>query len=368
MENLTKLELKMNKIISVETGAFKDLRILENLALSANNLENLPSGIFVNTTMLIFLNLQNNKIKSLLATQACGIKRLKELLVNSNKLTSVKFDKCFSKLLNLQQIDLSDNPIGGIVATDLYALRNSPVSVLKLSNINLTYLSRETFKYVPRVLLLDLGKNKLSLLEPNPFSTLPNLTYVNLRWNKLHSLPNVALSKMKFIEILDLEHNRITSNTLGGEFKSLKYLRKLSLQGNPLVTLTNESFSTLKGIMLFQILLLDSCKLQEIESDTFLPLASLTQLKLSSNPLNANILEKALYGLRFTTNLTKLELDATHLTNLNNKTFQYLVNSSLEFLSLKGCSIIVIKGGTFQYLPKLRTLDLQGSWIKTDKA
>ena len=96
--------------------------------------------------MLTFLNLQNNKFKSLLATQACSIKRLKELHVNSNKLTSVKFDKCFSKLLNLQQIDLSDNPIGGIVATDLYALRNSPVSVLTLSNINLTYLSRETFK------------------------------------------------------------------------------------------------------------------------------------------------------------------------------------------------------------------------------
>ena len=80
---------------------------------------------------------------------------------------------------------------------------------------------------------------------------------------------------------------------------------------------------------------LHNCKLHEIAFDAFLPLKYLNFLSLDANRMHADLLQQALYGLRFANDLTQLNLDNSRLMELSNVTFQYLAKTPLRSLSAK---------------------------------
>ena len=160
-----------------------------------------------------------------------------------------------------------------------------------------------------------------------------------------------------------MSQNLIRKNTLGSEFRSMTRLFHVSLNGNRLYSLTKNSFTSLKDNTYFTQLNLARTHLRVIEAHAFLPLKSLQILTLTDNRLNANMLEQAFYGLRFSYNLTSLRLEGSNLSDINSNTFQYLVNTSITRLNAKGSLLTILPSGSFKCLPRLHTLDLSGNKI-----
>ena len=88
-------------------------------------------------------------------------------------------------------------------------------------------------------------------------------------------------------------------------------------------------------------------------------------MRWNSWDVTAALFERTFYGLRFSKNLTRLILDDSTLVRFNNRTFQYLANTSLKYLQSRGTKLRVLYSGTFHYLPNLQHLDLQSNWIQT---
>ena len=248
---------------------------------------------------------------------------------------------------------MSDNPLGEIRPEDFTKLTN--ITVLVLNGVILKRLSPGIFKNMPLLTALHLGRNELTHLDNSIFKCLPMLSELQIFSNKLETVPAAALSQLKSLSILNMEHNNIKSNNLGAGFT--KYFQELLL-------LFQEPFLSLKSSPDFHKLHLLACGLKEIEADAFLPISSLQDLNLDQNPLTAKMIEQAFYGLRFVKNMTRLSLQSTNLRDLSNSTFQFLINTSLHTLSMTTCKIHVLQSGTFRYLSMLKVLRLKSNWIQ----
>ena len=227
----------------------------------------------------------------------------------------------------------------------------------------MTVISTDTFKHLPHLKVLNLERNNLTTLDSSVFQYIPGLTSLIIGRNQFSKIPDV--SGLLFLEYLDLERNNITNSSLGINFKNLAQLTNLTLSSNPISTLTNSSFSNMSSSAKVKRLDLHNCKLQEIAFDAFLPLKYLNVLSLDANRMHADLLQQALYGLRFANNLTQLNLDNSRLMELSNTTFQYLAKTSLRSLSARYCNIKTVTSGTFQHLAKLQYVSLENNVIET---
>ena len=343
----------------------RNLDYLFELSLRGNNMEHIPNGTFHDIQNLSILKLENNRFRVMPVDNICLLKRLDQLYLASNKLTTVKFNQCFAQMERLHYVDLSNNPIVNINSHDFHGLRNSPVAQLYLNRLGIKHLTNGTFKYLTHVKLLSMQGNKLASLPSDVFKDMLNIRSLILSGNKLNIIPKVAVTQQSHLKSIDLTHNRIRNNNLCSEFHNLTNLHNLVLSENRLYSLSNSSFSCLAGSKKFSLLVLISASLRVLEADTFLPLRFLTMLTLHNNPLNVSTLEQAFYGLRFSVHLTEIGLDGTELTGISASTFRYLVNTSLETLRGQGCRITVIPPGTFKFLSKLQFLWISGNKVHT---
>ena len=362
------LILIRNSISSIEAEAFKNLNQLKELILSENKLTTLYNGTFLNIPNLTTLAMEMNRFQTMPVNNICLLKNLRILKMKGNNIESAKFDECFTQMKDLNSVDISNNPITEIKPVDFYGLRNSHISQLFLTQLGLTTLSKDHFQYVPHLRVLSLQKNKFISLKADVFQDEWGLTSLILGRNQLKNIPGYALSKMPYLQTLNLEQNNITNCTFSEEFQNMTNLRTIDLGKNAMGSLTKTSFTNFYNSTRLTELILSFCKLQVIEADTFLPLRSLKRLRLDNNPLNARMLEQAFYGLRFAYNLSQLYLESTNLAALNNETFQYLVNTSLVRIEAKGSALQVLKMDTFKYLSKLSYLSLTGKGIKEIQA
>ena len=235
--------------------------------------------------------------------------------------------------------------------------------ILTLKNDNISHIEVGALQNLNKLQQLHLIGNKLTTLKTGTFLNMANLLQLNLENNLFKTIPNSALSGLISLERLSFQINSITNCTFGLEFQNLTNLTNINLRRNPLHSLSNNTFSNLGQSMHLNTLTVSESKLRVIEAGAFLPLKFLKSLQLDSNPLNASMLEHAFYGLRLAYNLSYLNLDATNLTNLGSNTYRYLVNTSLASLEAKSTSLKIIQQGTFQYLPRLKTLKLDGNYI-----
>ena len=328
-------------------------------------MKQIPNGTFQDIANLTILHLEKNSFETMPVNDICLLIKLQTLDIASNKLTAFKFDECFVKLQIFNYIDLSDNPVRHLNSDDFYGLRNNPVTVLILNQIEIKNLANDTFKYLPHLKYLSFHGDKLVNLPPGIFKHMLNLRSLMVHGNKLNSIPSAAISELGTLERLDLGQNKIRNHTLGSEFQNMKNLKNIILSENRLQSLSNSSFLCLASLKKFHYLVLGSASLKVIEANAFAPVTFLTVLNLQKNPLNASMLEKAFYGLRFSMNLTELHLDSTMMTDISASTFRYLSNTSLVTLNVQGSLMTVIPSGTFRFLSMLQNLRLSGNNIHT---
>ena len=362
-DTLKTLYLMYNHISELERGVFRHLKVLRTLKLTGNKLRTLRNETLSELPMITDLYLSSNRFSFIPTDNICGIESLRMFSMYGNYLKSARFDDCFTRLNKLKTINLSKNKIRKIQSDDFWNLRNCSITSMSLAKLKLSALPPDVFKYTPHLKVLQLQDNELTSLPTTVFEYTRNLTQLMLRGNKLTTGLYQSLSPLIKLRSLEIDINGITNGIIGYELKKMKDFMHLSLDNNPLVNLTNNSFISLYNASDFTQLSLIECKLRMIESDTFLPLKSLYVLRLDQNALDAAKLQHIFYGLRYASNLTSLYLNNAYLKGMSNITFQHLTNTSIAFLWLEGCAITVVRERCFVFLSKLQNLRLGGNLI-----
>ena len=172
---------------------------LKLLSLETNLITKIDHLISLNN--LLFLNLYENKISEIENLQT--VPKLKALMLGKNNISKIKNLQCLSEI---EVLDLHSNKIKLIEnLANLKKLR-----ILNLANNQLTSF-------------VELMNNK-------------NLEDINLRKNLIVSIPNLALSFDK-LRKLNLGKNMISKIEFILEFKKLKRIEELYIEGNPVIFL-----------------------------------------------------------------------------------------------------------------------------------
>ena len=170
---------------------------LKLLSLETNLITKIDHLISLNN--LLFLNLYENKISEIENLQT--VPKLKALMLGKNNISKIKNLQC---LPEIEVLDLHSNKIKLI--ENLACLKK--LRILNLANNQLTSF-------------VELMNNK-------------NLEDINLRKNLIVSIPNLALSFDK-LRKLNLGKNMISKIEFILEFKKLKRIEELYIEGNPVI-------------------------------------------------------------------------------------------------------------------------------------
>ncbi len=172
---------------------------LKLLSLETNLITKIEHLISLNN--LRFLNLYDNKISEIENLQT--VPRLQALMLGKNNISKIKNLQC---LPDIEVLDLHSNKIKLI--ENLSCLKK--LRILNLANNQITSF-------------VELMINK-------------NLEDINLRKNLIVSIPNLALSFEK-LKKLNLGKNMISKIEFILEFKKLKRIEELYIEGNPVLSI-----------------------------------------------------------------------------------------------------------------------------------
>jgi Leucine-rich repeat (LRR) protein len=170
---------------------------LKLLSLETNLITKIDHLISLNN--LLFLNLYENRISEIENLQT--VPKLRALMLGKNNISKIKNLQC---LPDIEVLDLHSNKIKLI--ENLACLKK--LRILNLANNQLTSF-------------VELMNNK-------------NLEDINLRKNLIVSIPNLALSFDK-LRKLNLGKNMISKVEFILEFKKLKRIEELYIEGNPVI-------------------------------------------------------------------------------------------------------------------------------------
>ncbi|XP_050247092.1 receptor-like protein 7 isoform X5 [Quercus robur] len=250
LPNLSSLFLDNNQLVGPLPSHVSGLNLI-NLFLSSNSLNGtLPSWLFnlpslemlslsdnefigeigeFKSDSLRYLDLDYNKLHGSIPRSISRLVNLTILYLSSNKWSTMLEFEMFSKLKNLQYLDLSHNLLS--INNVTFTLPNLRYLNLSFSNISefpiflrtatnlesLDLSNNRIYGQVPRW-LGDVGRNSLyhvdlraNLLQ-GPF---PTLNFLNLRYffvsnNSLNGEIPLLICNASFLEVLDLSHNNLS--------------------------------------------------------------------------------------------------------------------------------------------------------------
>ncbi|XP_054721985.1 leucine-rich repeats and immunoglobulin-like domains protein 1 [Uloborus diversus] len=259
--NIRALRLSGLGIESIGDKAFLSLeRSLANLDLQGNRLEQVPTAALKGLLGLRELDLSNN-----------GITDIRENAFDGLTLTTLK--------LNGNPLRITDSSFAGLEATlrnlhiksaDLEVLppvkQMGSLSFLDLSQNRISDLGRGAFTNLRQLGALYLERNSIQELEPGAFEGLnASLSSLSLLNNRIEEFPTGAMKTLAHLRVLDLGFNRIHSVPKDA-FSGNSLLSLLALDGNPLATLSEETFShlntTLRALSIGGSTLVCDCRLR----------------------------------------------------------------------------------------------------------
>lgn len=214
-DNLVELDISHNPLVNVFAKLLAPLEKLEYLNMGYSNLSYLAPDSFYNLTSLKRLVLSGNDLLSLEAG----------LFGNLTQLTTIELEFCglkrplnansfFKNLtyMDLREIRLGGNPLVIPSAGPVFPKSLSQVTILDLSNCNITHLNSDAFKNTNNITDLNLAGNRLSSKEDS------------LRF----------LERLEHLEKINLSSNNLT--TIDPEvFVNNPKLHSLNLIGNPFI-------------------------------------------------------------------------------------------------------------------------------------
>ncbi|KAI5093669.1 leucine-rich repeats and immunoglobulin-like domains protein 1 isoform X1 [Silurus meridionalis] len=365
------LNLSHNLLTAVDTDILNNLPNLKEVRLDHNELTSIPEFGSA-APAIVTLHLHHNKISSVQGSRLQNLTHLETLDLSNNDIIDVR-EHCFPRGLRVRELVLSSNKI---VHLEFGAFRNlnDTLQVLRLGRNRLTQLPVKGLE-LPRLMQLDLSRNRLRLIEGLTFQGLSNLEVLKLQRNNISKLTDGAffgLARMRSLHLdynslkevnsgslyglqsllhLHLSNNSISSfNPEGWRF--CERLRELHLGYNNLTKLAEGSFVKLANL---QTLQLSHNSISNIAEGAFRGLTSLRLLELDHNAISGTIEDTsgAFAGLK---KLRKLTLFGNKIKSVAKKAFSGL--EALEHLNLGGNAILSILPDAFNNMKNLRTLEI----------
>ncbi|KAI4472762.1 hypothetical protein M0802_016515, partial [Mischocyttarus mexicanus] len=161
--NLQELLLKDNLITHLPKKIFNGLRKLRKLDISGNRLDFVPKGLFENLNSLKILKMEWNRLRYMEQEALFSLKELKYANFSNNHLElshpSSKMSPFYKNTL-LIELDLSNNKIKTFF-TD-WTISKNHLSMLNLSYNEITTIATNSFYLLSHNIIVDLSYNKIS--------------------------------------------------------------------------------------------------------------------------------------------------------------------------------------------------------------
>ncbi|GKV14913.1 hypothetical protein SLEP1_g25715 [Rubroshorea leprosula] len=240
LTEITQLQFSFNDLRGQIPDAFGKMHKLTYLSLNENNFGGeIPASIF-NLTHLTSLSLSSNKLLGRIPSWLFSLPSLSYLDLRSNCLTG-PIDHVEIPNLFLQEVYLSNNEISGSIPSSFFDLVN--LTRVDLSSNNLTgTLTPDMLSKLVVLEDLDLSHNSLLSLSNNGtavnYSFLSSLQFLKFSSCNIHKFPSF-LRKAESLQLLDISKNKISGQ-----------IHKWEIEGMSLNAL-NLSYNFLTGIDLF---------------------------------------------------------------------------------------------------------------------
>ncbi|EFO25703.1 leucine Rich Repeat family protein [Loa loa] len=196
------LILRNNAIISLDRDTF-GVNNVHKLDLAYNELKKIPHHAFSSIqNSLTNLNLRGNRIRSINANDFDGMENLTELVLADNHIETIE-EAAFSKMQKLIKLDISHNPI---TSWNPHAFRDlsNAMEILDLANTGLFSLPKI---YNHGLRLLNISNNKIHELNAAHLINNRKLVTFDISYNNFKELD----SEM-FAELVELKHLNVTGN------------------------------------------------------------------------------------------------------------------------------------------------------------
>ncbi|XP_053164333.1 toll-like receptor 5 [Hemicordylus capensis] len=279
---------------------------------------------------------------------------------------------------DIVMLSLNFNFIQEVNVASFPLLERLLVLSLGTQQVSPVTIGNETFRNLPNLQQLDLGGNKILLLNPDAFLGLSALRVLRLYFNGLKEsiLEEDYLRDLVSLEYLDLAYNEITRLRPHHLFYSMTSLDILNLKLNRIRTICEGDLESFQG-KAFKVLILESNQLYT---------ANPVDWTSCGNPLKNILIDTLIvdgngWGVATTqqfckaiqgTQLTALRLGHhtmgssfgfNNLKDPDNSTFSGLANSGLHILNISHGYIFSLNPYVFQYLGILELLDLNNNKI-----
>ncbi|KAI6175979.1 hypothetical protein M3Y97_00749100 [Aphelenchoides bicaudatus] len=213
---LQNLDLSRNLLTVLPTLLFGSLSALKRLNLARNHLINIQAGCFHGADSLVHLNLSSNRLDfSLIDGGLYGLKALEELDLTNNKLDKLP-TQLYNYAPNLKRLWLKANKMSKLSGSK-FTLPD--LEFLSLASNGLESIQPGLFNGLFSLTEIDLSDNKLANIIEDK-SSLRNLSLSRLRRldfaaNNVKALRAGAFSEFSKLEYLDLRRNPISTMEVG---------------------------------------------------------------------------------------------------------------------------------------------------------
>ncbi|XP_045578372.1 leucine-rich repeat-containing G-protein coupled receptor 5 isoform X2 [Salmo salar] len=359
------LDLSMNNLTLLSSGALSNLHFLEELRLAGNDLTHIPKGAFYGLFNLKVLMLQNNQLRRVPGEALQNLRNLQSLRLDANHISSVPRG-CFDGLQSLRHLWLDDNSLTEVPVDALGALSSLQAMTLALNRI--THIPDRAFTNLSSLVVLHLNNNRIRTLGTQCFDGLHSLETLDLNYNNLEEFP-IAIRALSTLKELGFHSNNIKSipeQAFTGNptlltiffydnpiqfvgqsaFQHLPELRTLSLNGAAEIT----EFPDLTGTKSLESLTITGARITSLPTTVCDQLPNLQVLDLSYNMI------QSLPSFRGCEKIQKIDLHHNEIEELQADTFQGL--TSLRSLDLAWNKLSSLNPLSFSSLPALIKLDL----------
>ena len=273
--HLLHVDMSGNQLNKVD-GAFDGLRQLSRLDLRQNRLESVTSNTFSGLSSLRYLRLDDNLISSIDSRAFVTLDRLMYIVLRGNPLTAVSRFHFSSTLLSY--VDLSDCglerfPVGLPGSVRYLQLRHN-----RIQNLS----RRDLIDVAAELNILVLDENQLERIDDDAFKTTENLQQMWLNGNRLRTIPHslpLALQRL-FIDSNKLES--LTADDFPPSSFGAWQLNTLSAMSNNISFVAGDALVSLSHLSSLD---LAANQIRKLYVDTFAGNGRLRMLTLSKNPL-----------------------------------------------------------------------------------
>ncbi|XP_055298142.1 transforming growth factor beta activator LRRC32 isoform X2 [Sitodiplosis mosellana] len=377
--SLERIDLRYNRISTIDGGAFGGLTSPKEIYLAGNRLILLNSDVFEGASSLEKLDLSENFISAFPSIALQEVGNLKLLNLSSNMIQKLE-SAHLENLKGLQILDLSRNGINSVAPATFRDL--SQLKYLDLSLNSLRTIEDDALEGLDSLQTLILRDNNILLIPGSALGRLPRLSNLYLDYNRVAALSSDILGS---IQPEDIKYMSLSRNVIRelppGSFEMFRNLRYLDLSGNSLATISADTFQGLDSALRelrvshnritsigniplalrkLRILDLSDNNIVDIAKNSLMGLENLLYLNLSHNhhlgPIPVNLLQPLV-------KLRTIDLSMSGLKTLPSEVFEN--SPDLEIIVLRNNAIQEIGESTFANLRNISSIDLSHNHISS---